>query len=358
MNPLTIPELLHEIAAFVRNPGGLIQLLQVDRFTNAVATPCLFRHIDITLDSVELLARTFRRTPRRAVGCRSLLFHKPCRELGDGPVSDAEEDQLYRDLIAILRTISVYGQLAALRWRCNCRLFKSKRNWVGFPEKVWTAVSSASVALRQIEFCVNSTEKLVWEWDCAHLQLMLDSLTVLEDLSLEFDDSPRGITLGTTYPHLKRFFFSGGVLFPKSDFLTLFLESEQAFRGPDGTHFPALRILSVDGDSLLSSPTVLKSPLTHLRLRYFDLDASEALDAVRAVARTLACLELEFVLLQDSFDVAHFVECMPLLLGAASALDELGLLHSPCHTPSIAASGLLVRFDFFMFPSFWPHSAP
>ncbi|KAJ7642953.1 hypothetical protein DFH06DRAFT_1213430, partial [Mycena polygramma] len=235
MTPLTIPELLHEIAAF---------LLQVDRFTNAVATPCLFRHIDITLDSVELLARTFRRTPRRAVGCRSLLFHKPRRELGDGPVSDAEEDQLYRDLIAILRTISVYGQLAALRWRCNCRLFKSKRNWVGFPEKVWTAVSSASVALRQIEFCVNSTEKLVWnsmtstrftqlrifrlylpdaeEWDCAHLQLMLDSLTVLEDLSLEFplyDDSPRGITLGTTYPHLKRFFFSGGVLFPKSDFL-------------------------------------------------------------------------------------------------------------------------------------------
>ncbi|KAJ7608510.1 hypothetical protein DFH06DRAFT_1248233, partial [Mycena polygramma] len=244
MTPLTIPELLHEIAAFVQNPGDLVQLLQVDRFTNAVATPCLFRHIDITLDSVELLARTFRRTPRRAVGCRSLLFHKPRRELGDGPVSDAEEDQLYRDLIAILRTISVYGQLAALRWRCNCRLFKSKRNWVGFPEKVWTAVSSASVALRQIEFCVNSTEKLVWnsmtstrftqlrifrlylpdaeEWDCAHLQLMLDSLTVLEDLSLEFplyDDSPRGITLGTTYPHLKRFFFSGGVLFPKSDFL-------------------------------------------------------------------------------------------------------------------------------------------
>ncbi|KAJ6487390.1 hypothetical protein C8R47DRAFT_1276985 [Mycena vitilis] len=176
-------------------------------------------------------------------------------------------------------------------------------------------------------------------------------LTDLEDLSLEFpvyDDTPRGITLATTYAHLKRFFFSGGILFPKSDFLvrhpgieTLFLESEQAFRGTDGSHFPALRILSVDGESLLSSPAVLKSPLTHLRLRYFDLDSSEALDAVRAVARTLACLELEFVLLEESFDVVHFVERMLPLLGAASALDELGLLHSPCHAPSIAAIGLL-----------------
>ncbi|KAJ7620649.1 hypothetical protein DFH06DRAFT_1233951 [Mycena polygramma] len=237
MNPLTIPELLHEIAAFVQSPGDLVQLLQVNRFTNAVATPCLFRHIDITLDSVELLARTLRRTPRRAVGCRSLLFHKPRRELGDGPVSEAAELQLYRDLITILRTISTHGQLTTLRWRWNCRLFKSSRNWVGFLEKVRKAVSSASVALRQIELCVNTTERLVWnsmtstrftrlrifrlylpdaeEWDCAHLQLMLDSLTDLEDLSLEFplyDDSPRGITLATMYPHLKRFFFSAGVL--------------------------------------------------------------------------------------------------------------------------------------------------
>ncbi|KAJ7468677.1 hypothetical protein FB451DRAFT_1256963 [Mycena latifolia] len=352
MNPMKVPELLREIAAFVDTPRDLSQFVQVDRFTNAVGTSCLYRYIDIPLDSVESLALTLRNNPERAVGCRSLSFCKPYHELEGGTFMD--EESLFMDLITVFDAISAHGQLATLRWRWNCRRFRGR--WVGFPEEVWTAISSVLSPLRALELCFNSADKLVWRsitcarftqlrvfrlylpdaerWNCDHLQTMLDTLCSLEELSLEFplSDGPRGITLGSTYPHLKRFTFSGSALFPESDFLvrhpmleTLLLETTQPFRVSQAST-AMLRILSADEDSLIHSPAVVNSQITHLGLRDLTLTRAMVLDTIRSVARTLRCLELE-VLLVHVGDVSDcIVPHIPAILAAAPALDELAII--------------------------------
>lgn len=77
MNPAKVPELLEEMACRVEDPADLARRLQVapaDRFTNTIASPYLFRNIQITLDSVESLAVAARSDPNRAAQLRSLSF--------------------------------------------------------------------------------------------------------------------------------------------------------------------------------------------------------------------------------------------------------------------------------------------
>ncbi|KAJ6552977.1 hypothetical protein B0H19DRAFT_156577 [Mycena capillaripes] len=82
MNPTQLPELLLEIATFVEDPRDLSSFAQVDRFTHAAVTPCLYTCINIFFESVESLAMAFRRNPTYAVGCRSLSFRfrRPSQE--------------------------------------------------------------------------------------------------------------------------------------------------------------------------------------------------------------------------------------------------------------------------------------
>ncbi|KAF7353999.1 hypothetical protein MVEN_01086700 [Mycena venus] len=349
MNPMKIPELIQEIAAFVENARDLSQLVQVDRFTNAAATPCLFRHIDITLDSVESLAATLRSNPERAVGCKSLSFHKSSNE--SAILLEARSlDQLSTDLITVFNAISAHGQLVTLRWRKNCRLHFG-RYWIAFPENVWTAMSHVMIPLQELELCVNAREMHIWGsitclcftqlrvfriylpdaggWNCSDFQTMLDSLCDLEELSLVLSiyDGPRNITLGSTYPHLRRFSFTSNAVFPASDFLLrhpkleiLFLEMDQVFHWPDPSTHSALRILNIDEHTLVSSPIVMNARIIHLRFRSSHLGSSVLLDTVRAVACTLRCLELE---VYTPFEVGYAA-----LLDAAPALVELGIICS------------------------------
>jgi hypothetical protein len=66
MNRMKVPELLQEIAAFVENSRDLSAFAQVDRFTHAVVTPCIFRNIELRLDFVDSLAVAFRNDSARA----------------------------------------------------------------------------------------------------------------------------------------------------------------------------------------------------------------------------------------------------------------------------------------------------
>jgi hypothetical protein len=119
------------------------------------------------------------------------------------------------------------------------------------------------------------------------------------------------MTLASMHPRLKRFAFTSCTLVgDESDFIlrhpaieNLFLETEQTFqiamtdtglKGKcDNTH-PALRALSIDEATLVICPTVLGPHITHLHLRELDIDMdADVADAVRAVGRTLRCLELE-----------------------------------------------------------------
>ncbi|KAJ6552990.1 hypothetical protein B0H19DRAFT_1155397 [Mycena capillaripes] len=351
MTPLKVPELIREIA-FVENSRDLSRLAQVDHFTRAAVTPCLYRQIDISHDSVDSLAVAFRNNPQLVAACRSLSFrylHGPSRQ--KEALAESSLDKLYTDLITVFGAISAHGQLAILGW--SSRLFRG--HFVDYSEDVWTAIYSPLGPLRELDLYISSIEIDMWRsltrtpfaqlrvlrlylpdahgWECAHLQGILDTLTLLEELAMQFPRccGPSGITLQSTYPYLRRFSFTACSLFAESDFLmwhpgleTLFLDTEQTFSsGTDSSSPNMLRALNVDEYSLTSSPTVVNSQLTHLRLREMDEDPDPIVsEAVSTVASTLRCLELEV----DGPEDQPIPPYITALLRAAPALDEVAII--------------------------------
>ncbi|KAF8176370.1 hypothetical protein K438DRAFT_1846853 [Mycena galopus ATCC 62051] len=341
MNPMPIPaELLQDIAALI-DPRDLSSFAQVDRFTYAVVAPYLFRCIELSLGSVHSLAAAFRSKPELAAACRSLSFRS-----GHSVVAD------HMDLIGVFRAISVHGRLEILRWR----------SYTSIPEDIWIPFFSVFSPLRELELYEPSTKKNFWDtlaqtcfaelqifriylpschgWDGACIQALLDGLPHLEELALEFPRhccGPRGLTLNSTHPHLKRFSFTSANLKDENDFLarhpgieSLFLDTDQTFRCTD---LHNLR-LNVDDPSLYLSPSLVDSDITHLRLRSLveDVDPIVA-DVVRAARSTLRCLELDFD--SDKSEAGPIPGYVIALLRAAPALDEVAVL---CDTVSERAN--------------------
>ncbi|KAJ7906162.1 hypothetical protein B0H13DRAFT_2021430 [Mycena leptocephala] len=362
MTPLQVPELVREIAVFVEKSRDLSQFARVDRFTHAVVTP--YPH-----DSIESLAVALRTHPNRAAPCRSLTicgpYHTKLAVLNDNSLH-----QLHLDLITVLGAISAHGQLVILRW--SNREFRGR--WVRYSEDVWTAIFSVLGPLRELELHVPESEKFylyslartrfsqlrilrlllpgVHGGDIAHLQEMLESLSDLEELVLQFPlcCAPSGITLGSTHPHLKCLSLTTCQLFDESDFLArhptierLFLDSEQSFSG--GSSPNMLRAVNIDESSLFSSPTVLDSQITHLRLREIAEDMDPGLPAaIRAVAQSLRCLELEVQggFKDDQTEEPNVTVNITHLLRSVPALDELGIIyHKRPPLPPNWASNLL-----------------
>ncbi|KAF8177358.1 hypothetical protein K438DRAFT_1845746 [Mycena galopus ATCC 62051] len=363
VNLLKLPELLQAIAVFVGNSGNLSSFAQVDQFIHAAVTPRLFRSIDLDLDVVDSLALAFRNDPNRAASCRSLSF-RPGRYEG-GLLDDSTGQKLHKNLITIFGAISAHGLLSRLRWRS--RIYRGRG--MALSAEVWAAISLASSSLQELDMYIPSTEKQFWKslthtrftqlrvlrlcltdahgWNCDHLQSMLSTLGDLEELSLEFPEccGPRGITLESTHPYLKRFSLTGCALFEaKSDFLTrhpalesLCLATEQTFwSGTASSESPLkmLRALNIDEYSLYHSPTLMDSHITHLRLRLrLHLRGSghgddPAVGAVCAVGRTLRCLELDIRgMFNDSLNPLppHAIALLR-RLNFAPALDELGII--------------------------------
>jgi hypothetical protein len=190
---------------------------------------------------------------------------------------------------------------------------------------------------------------------------MLESLSDLEELVLQFPlcCAPSGITLGSTHPHLKRLSLTTCQLFDESDFLArhptierLFLDSEQSFSG--GSSPNMLWAVNIDESSLFSSPTVLDSQITHLRLREIAEDMDPGLPAaIRAVAQSLRCLELEVHgqggFKDDQTEEPNVTVNITHLLRSVPALDELGIIyHKRPPLPPNWASNLLVSSFFFV----------
>ncbi|KAJ7864463.1 hypothetical protein B0H14DRAFT_3443516 [Mycena olivaceomarginata] len=107
VNPIKIPELLQEIAAFVDNPRNLSSFAQMDRFTHAAAaalTSCIFRDAIVRLESIGSLAESFSNA-QRAASYGSL----PLRGRVSGTVSIVQK--LHTDLIAVFLVFSTHGRL-------------------------------------------------------------------------------------------------------------------------------------------------------------------------------------------------------------------------------------------------------
>ncbi|KAF7345718.1 hypothetical protein MVEN_01591900 [Mycena venus] len=356
VNPMHVPELLQEVAAFVDDPRDLSSFAQIDRLTHAVVTPRLFRCIELPLESVESLAVALRNDPGRAAACRSLSFLRPHILKAVTAEDTAVLDRWNVDLISVFSAIATHGQLVSLTWRSP--LYRRRAN-VALSEDAWITISSALGSLTELDIYIPSTEKHIWApisrvhftqlrvfrlnlsgahgWDCALLQQTLDSLYLLEELALNFPlcCGPRGITLASTHPHLRRFSFISCSLVEESDFLarhpgleSLYLETEQSFcSGTDASSPKMLRALSTDETSLDSSETLMTYPIIHLCLREIDMDDEYIMgnwcaDVVCAVARTLRCLELDLGGLHDvpiSPSVAG-------LLSTAPALAEVTII--------------------------------
>jgi len=217
--------------------------------------------------------------------------------------------------------------------------------YIMFEENVWNSLTRTRfTCLRVLRLSLHNAHG----WDCQDLQIMLATLVHLEELLLEFPMccGPRGKTLGSTHPLLKRFSFTACDLFPESDFLgrhrgleSLFLETEQPFSScTDASSPKMLRALSVNEYSLASSPTLLDFPITHLRLREVDEDPDSLLtDAIRAFGRTLRCLELDIEGLLDEPIPSHARD----LISNASALDELAIIRRRERPPPSWSSNLL-----------------
>ncbi|KAF7345726.1 hypothetical protein MVEN_01592700 [Mycena venus] len=363
--PLRVPELLQEIALFIENAQNLSCLAQVDRFTHRILTPCLFRSIKLRLHSLGSLATAFRNNPDLAASCKSLTFF--C-EYGqrESVVSGSAIQQLCMDVIVVFGAISTHQRLASLRldgW-------EFKGHIVDISEEAAAAVSSVLGSLQELEMYI-PFESHIWNsltstrfaqlrvfrlsllsahgWDCSSLQQMLNTLCHLEELALEFPVccGPFGLTLGSTHPHLKRFSFTGCALMDECDFLarhpsleSLYLETDQSFsNGTDSSPLKMLRALSINGYSLCYCPTLLNSPITHLRLREIDEEPDPALaDTIRALGRTLRCLELDVEGLEDEPIPQHAID----LMSNAPALDELAIIrHRPSPLPHNWASNLI-----------------
>ncbi|KAJ7646433.1 hypothetical protein DFH06DRAFT_1210546, partial [Mycena polygramma] len=142
MHPLRIPELVIEIAAFV-TPRDLISFAQVDRFSHTVVAPCLFRSIDIPLESIHSLAQAIRTYPHHAAQCRSLRLSFDasflCRDQVAAVPDDETVARLYADLITVLTAISTQGQLERFRWT-SC-LYRGRA--IEMSEDVCTAITAA-----------------------------------------------------------------------------------------------------------------------------------------------------------------------------------------------------------------------
>ncbi|KAJ7872699.1 hypothetical protein B0H13DRAFT_2553228 [Mycena leptocephala] len=333
MNRMKVPELLQEIAAFVDNSRDLSAFAQVDRSAHAVVTPCIFRNIELRLDFVDSLAVAFRNDPARAALCSSLSF---CSRYGERAlIQDGDVLQkLYTDLIAVFGAVSVHRHLKTLKW--NGWLFQGRV--VQLSEGVGAAVSSVLGSLQEFEIYVRAKDSIwcaltrtrfsqlrvfrlylcdVHSWDCAELQIMLDTLCHVEELALEFPTccGPYGITLGSTYP------ISNDSRSPPAN----------CFRNPNFCCDTRLwrastsRLSSVNEGSLFASPTLVGpgSKITHLRFREIEEDRIQVLaDMVRAVGRTLRCLELDVEGEEDGPIPRHATD----LLSLAPALDELAII--------------------------------
>ncbi|KAF7371326.1 hypothetical protein MSAN_00768700 [Mycena sanguinolenta] len=358
-HPMKISELLQEIASFIENSQTLSFLTQVDRFSHAAVTPSLFRTIHIRLDRLDSLALALRNKPERAASCRSLTLSGTPKK--GGTTLESVRQTLHLDLITLFRAISVHGVLTSLRWR-------SPRG-VKLSEEVWAAISSALGSLHELDMYIPSADEQFWgaltstrftrlrilrldlmcahEWDCGHLQSLLDNLGHLEELCLLFPlcCDPIGLTLGSTYPHLKQFSFTSSQFAPQPDFLTrhpglesLSLATEHQFCWGTYASSPTmLRALNVDTYSLCCSPTFVDFQIIHLRLRQIDEFMDDfVVDAVRALSQTLRYLEL------DILDVLIPDYVIP-LLQTTHSLDELAINHHrwPSLMPPTLASDLL-----------------
>ncbi|KAF7359908.1 hypothetical protein MVEN_00716600 [Mycena venus] len=99
------------------------------------------------------------------------------------------------------------------------------------------------------------------------------------------------------------------------------------------------KALNIDESSLLSSPILVDSRFTHLRLREIDARSDRLVaDAIRAFGRTLRCLELQVEGMFDHPIPPHATS----LLESAPALDELAIIrYRPSPLPPNWSSSLL-----------------
>ncbi|KAJ6564040.1 hypothetical protein B0H19DRAFT_1140232 [Mycena capillaripes] len=365
MGLMKVPELVQEISNFVENPRDLAQLAQVDRFTNAAVTPYLYRYIDIPLDFVKSLAITFKNRLDLAAKCRFLSFCCLSNDLlnEDKDEGSSEDHHVpYESLVTIFSVLAQCGTLSTLRWDWEGR---HRGRFVRFPSEVWEAISGVSVNLRELDISIRLSNQDAWlcitqtsfpnlhvlklditdahGWDFEHLQKFRDTLSDLEELSLFLPIccGPFGLTLHSTHPRLKRFSLSSSRLLRglDIDFLVrhpaieyLYLETEQPLVFSSASQ---LRALSIDSDTLLTSPGAVFShaQLTHLRLRRMpDPCEPRVGDAVRAVASSLRCLEFDEV---DEDEYAWLLEHILPLLHSTPVLEELGILGSSDSPPSL-----------------------
>ncbi|KAJ7802121.1 hypothetical protein B0H14DRAFT_2893398 [Mycena olivaceomarginata] len=152
MNPLQVPELLREIAAFVESPRSLSSFAQVDRFVSAAVTPCLFRNIEVDLSSIGSLAQALCNEPERASSCRSLSF-RGHREKADWDYSAIQK--LHTNIITIFGVIFTHGRLASLKWTWRSRQ-------TPFSEEVWQAISSVAGSLQELDISILEEEDDTW----------------------------------------------------------------------------------------------------------------------------------------------------------------------------------------------------
>ncbi|KAJ7810646.1 hypothetical protein B0H14DRAFT_3480427 [Mycena olivaceomarginata] len=157
---------------------------------------------------------------------------------------------------------------------------------------------------------------------------MLDTLSLLEELSLQFPMCcpPSGFFLDQIHSHLKRFSFACSALCDDSDFLeqhpgleSLFLDTEQGLSTDTNTPpCQLLRALNVDDSALSLPPTLLDCPITHLWL--WEVEKSMEIP----IFDTLRCLELD---IRNTCDdpippsVITFLRNVPVL-------DELGIIRN------------------------------
>ncbi|KAK7058152.1 hypothetical protein R3P38DRAFT_2497326 [Favolaschia claudopus] len=371
MNPLRVPELLHEIAGHL---GGdrpsFASLSQVDRFTHGVARTHLFRDIAIGLESAPSLALALRSDPTLAALCRSLSFHRECRRratqaLGGPRLIKSGSRQLQEDVAFVLRAILSQRRLITFVL-CGDEYGGSR---VDLSEDAWAAIGLRIGFVKELKIFVPSTEENVWsrlmlarfsqlrifhldlssahQWECSALQTLLDTLGALEDLSLCLPPccGLPGMTLRSTHPRLKRFSFTSSALTDESTFLarhpsieTLFLDTEQVFQpaaaGDSDSESSLLRSLYIDDDSLFFSPSIIRASLIHLHLWIHD-NLRDLRALTGGALSTIRCLEIEFYGCFGNEQDHIIAPTITALVEGATGLDELAIL---CHSASASAA--------------------
>ncbi|KAK7018151.1 hypothetical protein R3P38DRAFT_3359999 [Favolaschia claudopus] len=333
MNAITLPELL------------------IDHFTHSIATPILFRTIEIPFESISLLAQAFKIDPSRAKSCKTLSIAASYTGYGREP-DIAVDKQIQQDLITIFNAIAMHQQLSTLIWdgyhySCHDCLL---------PEEVWAAIFPVLGSLQVLQLYIAKNEEyanplksitftrlrvlrlLSHGWNGFMLETLLGTLQDLEALELWFHvccGPPEGLTLQSVYPKLKRFAYTGPTLkiASDSDFLTrhpqietLFLDTHQPFPLLDSN---ALRSLNIDEYTICASPTLVNAAISHLRLReLYNPDNAAMLGTVKnfvsSLAPSLRCLEIEASI--HGSDVRP-VDAFALMENVVSHLDELAIFY-------------------------------